>query len=132
MKTLTPGELEIMQVLWRHGSLKPAEILAQLDRPLTNPALRSVLRVLMEKGHVTRQKKGKAYFYRAKSAAPTAFKKMADRLADIFCGGSAFELIAQLIKTENLSDEDIRQLQELAQEKAGELPSTKPSKRKPS
>jgi len=132
MKTLTPGELEIMQVLWQHGSLKPAEILEQLDRPLTNPALRSVLRVLTEKGHVTRQKKGKAYFYRAKSAAPTAFKKMADRLADIFCGGSAFELIAQLIKTENLSDDDIRQLQELAQEKAGELPSTKPSKRKPS
>lgn len=132
MKTLTPGELEIMEILWRHGSLKPAEILEHLERPLTNPALRSVLRVLLAKGHLTRQKKGKAYYYRARSAAPTAFRKMADRLADIFCGGSSFQLIAQLIKAEDLSEENIRELQELAQEKAGDKNSTKPAKRKPS
>ena len=125
MKTFTPGELEIMQVLWQHGSLKPAEILEHLDRPLTNPALRSVLRVLMEKGHVARQKKGKAYYYRTKSTAPTAFKKMTHRLADIFCGGSSFELIAQLLKSEDLSEEDVRQLQELAQEKGSETTSSK-------
>ncbi len=116
MKSFTPGELEVMQVLWRHGSLKPAEILEHLDRPLTNPALRSVLRVLMEKGHVTRQKKGKAYFYRSKNSAPTAFRKMAGRLAEIFCGGSSLELIAQLIKAEKLSPDDIQKLQELAEE----------------
>ncbi len=132
MKTFTPGELEIMQILWQQGSLKPAEILEHLERPLTNPALRSVLRVLLEKRHITRQKQGKAYFYRAKSAAPTAFKKMADRLADVFCGGSSFELIAQLIKTERLSEENIRELQELAREKAGDSTSTKPTRRKPS
>lgn len=132
MKTFTPGELEIMQILWQHGSLKPAEILKHLDRPLTNPALRSVLRVLMDKGHLTRQKKGKAYYYRPRSAAPTAFRKMADRLADIFCGGSSFELIARLIKSEQLSEDDVRQLQELAQENAGDSTSTKPAKRKPS
>lgn len=76
MTLFTPGELEVIQVLWQHGSLKPAEILVQLDRPMSNAALRSVLRVLMEKGHVTRRKKGKAYYYRAKSTAPKAFKNM--------------------------------------------------------
>lgn len=132
MNHFTPGELEIMEILWQHGSLKPAEILAHLDRPLTNPALRSVLRVLLEKGHVTRQKQGKAYYYRARSAAPTAFKSMANRLAEIFCGGSSFELIAQLIKTEKLSADDIRRLQQLAGERTAETPSTKPTSRKPS
>jgi BlaI family transcriptional regulator, penicillinase repressor len=120
MKSFTPGELEIMEVLWQHGSLKPAEILEHLDRPLTNPALRSVLRVLMEKGHLTRQKKGKAFYYRTKRNAPTAFKKMTNRMADIFCGGSSLELIAQLIKTEELSAEDVKQLQELAKEKVSQ------------
>lgn len=132
MKNFTPGELEIMQILWQHGALKPAEILERLGRPLTNPALRSALRVLMEKGHVTRQKKGKAFYYRARSAAPTAFRKMANRLADMFCGGSAFELIAQLIRIEKLSDDDIRQLQELAKEKGSDTTSINHSKRKPS
>jgi predicted transcriptional regulator len=130
MKTFTPGELEVMRVLWQHGSLKPAEILEHLDRPLTNPALRSVLRVLMEKGHVNRQKKGKAYYYHTKSTAPNAFKKMTHRLADIFCGGSSFELIAQLIKTEALSEEDVRQLQELAEKKVADTPSPKKSRGK--
>ncbi|MCA9077044.1 MAG: BlaI/MecI/CopY family transcriptional regulator [Planctomycetaceae bacterium] len=116
MNSLTPGELEVMEVLWQHGSLKPAEILEHLDRPLTNPALRSVLRVLMEKGHVTRRKKGKAYFYRSRKSAPAAFKKMANRLADIFCGGSSLELIAQLIKSEDLSEDDLRQLQKIARD----------------
>lgn len=114
-----------MQILWQHGSLKPAEILEHLDRPLSNPALRSVLRVLMDKGHLTRSKKGKAYFYRTRRTAPTAFKKMSRRLADIFCGGSSFELIAQLIKTEKLSASDIQQLRELAQEKAETAPSSR-------
>lgn len=130
MNHFTPGELEIMEILWQHGSLKPAEILSHLDRPLTNAALRSVLRVLLEKGHVARRKQGKAYYYRARSAAPTAFKNMADRLAEIFCGGSSFELIAQLIKTEKLSADDIRRLQELAGERTAETPTTKESKRK--
>ena len=124
MKTLTPGELEVMEVLWQHGSLKPAEILEHLDRPITNPALRSVLRVLAEKGHVTRQKRGKAFYYRTKRAAPTALKKMTHHLANVFCGGSSFKLIAQLIRTEQLSAEDVRQLQELAEEKVAD--STKP------
>ena len=120
MKTLTPGEMEVMEVLWQHGSLKPAEILEHLDRSITNAALRSVLRVLVEKGHVTRQKRGKAFYYRTKRAAPTALKKMAHHLADIFCGGSSFELIAQLIKAERLSAEDVRQLQELAGKKVAD------------
>ncbi|WP_339910470.1 BlaI/MecI/CopY family transcriptional regulator [Symmachiella dynata] len=132
MKSLTPGELEVMQVLWQHGSLKPAEILEHVERPLTNPALRSVLRVLMDKGHVTRKKQGKAFYYSAKNSAPTAFKKMTQRLAEIFCSGSSVELIAQLIKNENLSEEEVRQLQELAQEKVADPSPPRKSRRRKS
>ena len=32
MVYLTPGELEVMKILWEHGSLKPAEILEKGDR----------------------------------------------------------------------------------------------------
>ena len=117
MPQFTPGELEVMRVLWAKGPLKPAELLTHLDRPLTNAALRSVLRVLLEKGHLTRRKVGKAYFYRPKRSAQAALKKMAGQLADIFFGGSKTGLIAQLIKTEELSDDDIRELQRIAETK---------------
>jgi BlaI family transcriptional regulator, penicillinase repressor len=114
MARFTPGELEVMQVLWKAIPLKPADIEARLKRPIGNAALRSVLRVLLDKGHVARSKRGKAYFYRPTRPARTSLRQMARKMADLFCGGSSFDLIAQLVKSEKLTEDDIRKLQELA------------------
>ena len=85
-----------------------------MDRSIDNAALRSVLRVLMNKGHLSRRKVGKAYYYRPKQPAARAFRKMTRQLADIFCGGSMADLIVSLAKTEKLTEDDIRKLQQLA------------------
>jgi len=119
MARFDPKELEIMKVLWEHGSLKPAEIQQRLSFRIKNSALRWQLGALAEKGQVTRRKQGKAYYYRATTRRNSAFKKLTRRLADVFCGGSAVALIGQLIESEEeLSDEDIRELQRIAARKA--------------
>lgn len=120
MSKFTPSELEVMQVLWEHGSLKPAEIQEKYPRAIRNAALRSLLLVLLEKGHVTRQLKGKAYYYKAKTPKQSSFKKMARQMANVFCGGSSAALIAQLIRAEELTPEDVRELQEIANQKIEE------------
>ncbi len=114
MESFTPSELEIMKVLWEHGSLKPSEIEDHYPRPVGNAAVRSVLLILLDKGHVTRKKVGKAYFYRARTQPDSEFRRWTHRFADVFCGGSPKALIAQLIKSEKLSAEDIRELQRVA------------------
>ncbi len=114
MARFTPGELEVMEVLWKESPLKPADIEARLQRPIGNAALRSVLRVLLQKGHVKRDRQGKAFYYRPTRPATVSFRQMARKLADTFFGGSSFDLIAQLIKTEKLTEEDIRKLQDIA------------------
>ena len=119
MATLTPYELDIMNVLWEHGPLKPAEIQERFPRMIRNAALRSALLVLLEKGHVTRQKKGRAYYYRAKTPRKGTLRKMAGRMANIFTGGSKAALIAQLIEIEDLSEADIQKLREVAAKKSG-------------
>ena len=106
--------MEVMQVLWEHGEMKPVEIQERFPRAISNMALRSVLRVLLEKGRVGRRKVGKAYYYKAKTPRDKAMKKMTRRMADVFAGGSSFALIAQLIKAEKLSAENIRELERLA------------------
>lgn len=128
MKIFTPGELEVMQVLWKHGALKPADIQAKFPRPIQNAALRSVLLVLLEKGHVTREKSGKAYFYKAKTPRQRTFQSMLKQLTQVFCGGSTKALIAQLIENEKLSDEEIRELQNLARQKTASLREEKAKK----
>jgi BlaI family penicillinase repressor len=116
MARLTKGEMEVMQVLWEHGSLKPTEIQERFPRPISNMALRSSLRVLMEKGHVKRRKEGRAYYYQARTARQQAMKETMRRMADVFAGGSPFALIAQIVKSEKLSEEHIQELQKIASE----------------
>ncbi len=113
MVYLTPGELEVMKILWEHGSLKPAEILEKVDRPISDAALRSVLRVLLHKGQTKRKKVGKAFFYSASKKSQSTFKTMTRRLADAFCRGSSLGLIARLIEEEQFSEEEVQQLQQL-------------------
>ena len=55
MSRFTPGEMRVMQLLWTHGELKPAELQSLYPEPIKNPALRSFLKILVEKGHVTRR-----------------------------------------------------------------------------
>ena len=117
MNGFTKGELEVMQVLWEHGPLKPADIQQQFPRPIRNAALRSVLLVLLEKEHVVRVREGRAYYYRAKTPRQKTLKKMTRQLAEIFSGGSPAALIVQLIKSERLSDDDIKELKRITQEK---------------
>ena len=112
--SLTACELEVMQVLWEHGELKPTQIQEKYSRPIKNAALRFQLKVLLEKAHISRHKIGKAFYYKALTAKKGAFKKMARHLAQVYCQGSAVGLIAELIKTEKLSPQDIRELQRLA------------------
>ncbi len=114
MKQLTEGELEVMQVLWEHGEQKPSEIQERFPRSISNMALRSVLQVLTEKGHTTRRRIGKAYYYRSRTPRDRAMKKMTQRMAQVFAEGSSFALIAKLIETEKFSEEDIRELQKIA------------------
>jgi predicted transcriptional regulator len=117
---LTTGELEVMQALWKHGEMKPGEIQERFSRPILNAALRSALLVLLKKGHVTRRREGRAYYYSAKTPREGGLKKIARRLAEVFAGGSTAGLIAQLIETEKLSAEDVAALRRAMEEKSGD------------
>jgi BlaI family penicillinase repressor len=128
MSSFTKGESEIMKILWDYGEQKPSEIQDRHPRKIKNAALRFQLKVLLEKGHVTRSKIGRAYYYKAATPRKGAFKKMARRMAEIYCRGSAAGLIAELIKTEKLSDEEVQELKKLAEAKHAEKPKKKGEK----
>lgn len=111
---LTSAELEVMQVLWEHGELKPAEIQQRFSREIKNPALRSILTILVDKGHVARRKDGKAFFYKAATRRHSVFRSKVRELADVFCQGSAEALLMNLIKSQKLSEEELIELRRMA------------------
>ena len=114
MENLTKSEIEIMRVLWEEEGLTPNEILEKIPRDIKNATLRKMLMILMEKGHVKRTKLGRGFCYHAVTRKENAFKKMANRLADVFCGGSPTILISKLMEIENLSEADIEALRKRA------------------
>jgi len=116
MSRFTPGEMRVMQLLWAHGELKPAELQSLYPEPIKNPALRSFLKILVEKGHVSRRKVGKAYLYKAKTPRQRAFSTMLADLVETFCAGSVEELLLALVRKEKLSEQDLLELKRLADE----------------
>jgi BlaI family penicillinase repressor len=115
MPRFTPGELKVMRLLWEHGELKPAELQERFPEPIKNPALRSYLTTLLDKGHVIRRLVGKAYYYKAATRPRSAFRTMLGELVDAYCGGSVQKLVMNLIQSERLSEEELLELKRLAE-----------------
>jgi BlaI family penicillinase repressor len=114
MPRFTPGELKVMRLLWEHGELKPSELQGRFPEPIKNPALRSYLTTLLEKGHVFRRRVGRAYYYKAVTRSRSAFRTMLGELVDSYCGGSIQALVMNIIKSERLTTDELLELKKLA------------------
>lgn len=116
---LTRGELKVMRLLWEHGELTPPELLELLDEPMKDPALRSYLTILVDKGHAQRRRVGKAYAYKAITPKRRAFTAMVRELADTFFDGSVRSVMMNLAEQESLSESDLEELRKAAKKKSG-------------
>ncbi len=62
----TPGELEVLKVLWQEGPSTVREVLARLNRRRRRAytSVMSLLNVMADKGLLDRQPQGRAFVYR--------------------------------------------------------------------
>ena len=111
---LNQNELEALRILWERGDLKPGEVQAHFSWPIENATLRSILLNLVEKGHITRKLRGKAYYYAARVPKATLLQAMVQGMARIFSGGSTRELVAQLVDTGDIKPADVKLIRQVA------------------
>jgi len=105
-----------MQLLWdADDALKPAELESRFSWPIENATLRSVLALMLERGDLDREKRGKAFHYFPRKQKTAAVSDMLSGLARLFGSGSRVGLLSQLLQEDSLSEEEIRQLRELAE-----------------
>ncbi len=114
MIRFTPGELNVMQILWQHGEQKPPEIQAHYPERIKNSALRSYLTILVNKGHISRKRQGRAFFYKTKTKEPAALKSMLSQMVEVFFHGKTDALVSHLIKTEGYSADQLTKLRHAA------------------
>jgi predicted transcriptional regulator len=60
---LGPRERQIMEIVYRRGRATAEEVRADLPDALTNSAVRGMLRLLEEKGHLRHERDGVRYVY---------------------------------------------------------------------
>jgi predicted transcriptional regulator len=113
MARFTDRELDVMNVLWRHGPATVADVRAGLDRDLAYTTVLTVLRTLEAKGHLRHREEGRAHRYYAKVGETAARKTALSRMVDRVFGGSAELLLTQLVEDRNLSTEEIKRLRAL-------------------
>lgn len=109
---LSRREREVMDVLYRRGEATVAEVLEDLKEPPTYSAVRSILRVLKEKGHIIHRADGPRYIYAPALGRDRARQAALDHVVNTFFDGSAERALAALLDRSDLelSDEQIRRL----------------------
>ena len=94
---LSRRERQIMDILYAHGSATAAEVQASLPEPPSYSAVRAMLRILEEKGHVRHQQDGPRYVYRPTLARDNAKRSALQHLLKTFFDGSREQAISALL-----------------------------------
>lgn len=110
---LSRRERQIMDVVYQRGRVTAAEVLDALPDPPSYSAVRALLRVLEEKGHLRHRRDGARYVFLPTVPRETARRSALARVVRTFFGGSTEETVAALIDQSSLSDADLDRLQDL-------------------
>lgn len=96
-------ERQIMDLLYRLGTATAAEIHESMSDPPSYSGVRTILRVLVEKGHITYDRDGSRYVYRPTVSATRARESALRHVVRTFFGGSTHDALLALLGSDNIS-----------------------------
>lgn len=126
------GELErdILLIVWRVGAVTAERVREELDRPLKDSTVRTVLRRLEEKGYLAHAVENRTFIYRPSETQQRVAGRAAQRIADWFCGGSMEALLVGMVDSAVLDRAELQRLAErIAATQREEAQKTIPAKK---
>jgi BlaI family transcriptional regulator, penicillinase repressor len=111
---LSRRERQIMDVLHMRRRATVAEVLGALPDPPNYSAVRALLRIMEEKGHLKHRREGARYVYLPRASRETARRSALKRVVATFFQGSVAQAVAALLDAADtrLSDSELRDLQQ--------------------
>jgi predicted transcriptional regulator len=112
---LSRRERQIMEIIYARGEASAAETSAALPDPPTRTAVRTLLRILEEKGHLKHRQEGLKYVYLPTRPRGRAGRSAFQRVLDVFFDGSLEKAVAAHLgdAATDLSAEELARLAEL-------------------
>jgi predicted transcriptional regulator len=112
---LSRRERQIVDILYAQGRATAAEVLAALPDPPSYSAVRAMLRILEDKGHVRHEQDGPRYVYLPTVGRDRAKKTALRHVLQTFFNGSAEQALSALLDESDtrLSDLELDRLARL-------------------
>ena len=116
-------QLKIMRVLWKEGEAtarKIGDILSE-ESPMAHSTVQTLLRQLEGKGAVTHVKLDRTFVFRPLIHESEVSRSAAQELLSKVFRGSVSGLVAHLLDSEEVSDDEIKLLREVVEQKSREV-----------
>jgi predicted transcriptional regulator len=114
-RSLSRRERQIMDIVYEMKEVSALQVMERLPLPPSYSAVRALLKVLEQKGHLLHRQDGPRYVFTPRLPKDKARKSALSHLMRTFFDGSTESVVAALLdlSEDNLSEEDYRRLTEL-------------------
>ena len=112
-QNLSRRERQIMDVIYRLGQATAQDVMDNLADPPSYSAVRAMLRILEEKGHVRHEEESLRYVYLPTAPRAAARRSAVRHLVETFFDGSTEQAVAALLDLPSVQTEIGPNLDEL-------------------
>lgn len=113
IKRLTKAEEEIMHMIWEHEPTTVTNLIEKLPPPKPpHSSISSIVRLLEKKGFVDHEAYGRSYVYHSIIDKQSYSKFSLKGLVSNYFEGSMNNLVSFLVKEEDISLEEIKELKD--------------------
>ncbi len=108
-------EMEILNIVWDLGEASVADVRERIleYREVAYTTVMTIMKNLADKEYLKYRKDGLSYIYSAAVQPDQVRYSLIDRLVDKVFKGSPTELVQTLVKNENLSEEERREIKRM-------------------
>ena len=117
-ESLSRRERQIMDILYQRGKASASDVREAMEAAPGYSAVRAMLRVLEEKGHIKHQAEGMKYVYVPVVARDKAKRSAVKHVMETFFNGSAEQIVAALldVSSTRLTREELDRMSEMIEQ----------------
>jgi len=118
LKNLSRRERQIMEIILDLGAASAQDVRDRMEDPPSYSAVRAMLRILEEKGHVEHRQDGMRYVYAPTASLDDVRRSALSHLMHTLFDGSMEETVATLLSLKDLdvTDDELTRLQKMIEE----------------
>jgi predicted transcriptional regulator len=112
---LTDQELEIMKIVWQHGSATVREVYEDLlkTRKIAYTTVMTMMGILEQKGRLTKTQRDRAYVYSPSEPQGEVVGNMVHDFVTRVFDGSAKPLLMHLLENKKISQKELDEISKL-------------------